>query len=74
MLEMFEKTYYLKVQSGRRRKPVPQNAIEEVATATVEKALDNITGTYNVRRLARNLHIPYCTVWKILRKFIHFYP
>ncbi|KFM73345.1 hypothetical protein X975_03228, partial [Stegodyphus mimosarum] len=74
MVATFEKTGSLKVQSGRGRKPVPQDIIEAVATAIVDRAPDNIAATSNARGVARNMDKPYSTVWKILRKIINFYP
>lgn len=74
MVAKFEKTGSLKVQSGRGRKPVPQDTIEAVATAIVDRGQDNIAATSSARGVARNMDMPYSTVWKIVRKIIHFYP
>jgi hypothetical protein len=74
MVKKFEITGFLKVQSGRGQKPVPQDKIEEVATVIVDREQDSIADTSSARGVARNLDMPYSTVWKILRKIIHFYP
>lgn len=63
MIGWFAKTSSLKFQSG---KPVPPDAIEEVATAVVDRTQNNIAGTSSAREVFRNLDMLYCTAWKIL--------
>ncbi|CAL1283892.1 unnamed protein product [Larinioides sclopetarius] len=61
MVAKFEKTGSLKVQPGRGRKPVPQDTIEAVATAIVDRGQDSIAATSSARGVARNMNMPYST-------------
>ncbi len=74
MIKKFEKTGSMKVQLGRERKPVSQDTSEEVATAIFDRSQYSIADTSSASGVARNLEMPYSTVWKILWKIIHFYP
>lgn len=64
---------WLTGHSGRGRKPVLRDTIEEVGTANVNGEQNSIAGTCSADWLARNLDMTFCRVGKILRKVIHFY-
>ena len=49
MVMKFEKIGFLKVQSGRGRKSVAQDTVEEVATVIVDRAQSNIACTSSAR-------------------------
>lgn len=72
MIKKFEETGSLGLRAGRGRKAVPDDAVTDVATAVFDD-----TGTSSgpsARAIARQTDMPYATVWKILRKTLHFYP
>lgn len=56
MADSFRKTSSLKVQSGRGRKSVSQDSIEDVVTAIIDRAQDNIAGISSAGGVARNLY------------------
>lgn len=74
MISRFETTGSLGVQRGRGRKPIGAAVVSEVATAVVEQSLTNNRGTSSARAVSRQLDVSYGTVWKILRKIVHFFP
>ena len=74
MIERFETTGTLGVQSGRGRKRIKQEQIKEVATAVVDQATANTQGNSSARSISKQTDIPFSTVQKILRKIIKFYP
>ena len=74
MISRFETTGSLGVQRGRGRKPIGAEVVSEVATAVVEQSLTNDRGISSARAVSRQLDVSYGTVWKILRKIVHFFP
>ena len=70
----FEKTGSLKVQLGRGRKSVTQDALEEIATEIVDRAEDNRLHFQCSWGISEHGQCHTSTVWKILWKVIHFYP
>lgn len=72
MASKFMKTGSLKIHSSKRGNPVPQGVIQETVTVIVDTAQDNIAVTSCVRGVARNLDMPYNSIWKVLQKIIQF--
>ncbi|GFT50973.1 uncharacterized protein TNCV_1174031 [Trichonephila clavipes] len=70
----FEKTGSLNVRSGRGKKPVSAEAIEEVALQVEEDKSSNMLASTSVRRVAEGLHLPRSTVQKIMRNIFRYYP
>ena len=70
MIDLFEKTSSLKVQSVRGLKPVLQDA--SCSGDYQHRTQDNIDATSSTCGIAQNLDTPYNKVWKILQKSIHF--
>ncbi|GFX73755.1 DUF4817 domain-containing protein [Trichonephila clavipes] len=63
MIARFEKTGHLGVQPGRGRKSTRSDVVEDVATAIVDKSMDNVIGCSSARAVSRHLGVPYSTVW-----------
>src|SRR5215813_6425209 len=74
MILKFEETGSLTVRSGRGRKPVSEEVITDVATAIVERSQGTIGGSSSARGVARELDLNVSTVWKVLRRVLHYYP
>ncbi|GBL84596.1 hypothetical protein AVEN_191063-1 [Araneus ventricosus] len=74
MISRFEKTGSLYVQGGRGQKPICTEVVSEAATAVVEQSLTNDHGVSRARAVSTQLDVSYGTVWKILRKIVHFLP
>ncbi|GFS81324.1 DUF4817 domain-containing protein [Trichonephila clavipes] len=62
MVTKFEETESLNVRSGRGRKPVSTEAIEEVALQVEEGKASNVQASTSVRHVAEALDLPRSTV------------
>ncbi|GFV32619.1 uncharacterized protein TNCV_441111 [Trichonephila clavipes] len=74
MIARFEKTGHLGVKPGRGRKSTRPDVVEDVATAIVDKSMENVIGCSSARAVSQHLGVPYSTVWNVLRKVVHFFP
>ncbi len=73
MTARFEETGHLAVQPSRGRKSTHSDVVEDVATAIVEKSMDNGVGcSNNARAVSRHLGVPYNTVWNVPKKWCIF--
>ncbi|GFX44286.1 DUF4817 domain-containing protein [Trichonephila clavipes] len=73
MVTKFEETGSLNVRSGRGRKRVSAEAIEESCTSGGRGQNINVQASTSVRRVAEALDLPRSTVQKIMRNILRYY-
>ncbi|GFW82071.1 uncharacterized protein TNCV_772001 [Trichonephila clavipes] len=74
MVTKFVETTSLNVRSGRGKKPVSAEAIENVALQVEEDKSSNVLTSTSVRRVADALDLTRSTVQKIMRNILRYYP
>lgn len=69
MIIRLEKTGHLGVHPDRGK--VRSDVVEDIASTIVEQSLYNVVGCSSARAVSQYLGVPYSTVWKLLRKWVH---
>ncbi|GFT61234.1 uncharacterized protein TNCV_926851 [Trichonephila clavipes] len=73
MIARFEKTGHLGVQLGRGRKSTSSDVVEDVATAIVDRSMDNVIGCSSIRAVSTILRSLQRSV-ECTEKVVHFFP
>jgi hypothetical protein len=74
MVAKFEETGSFNIRSGRGRKSVSAEVVENVALRVEEDKASNEQASTSVRRVAEALDLPRSTVHTVMRNILRYYP
>ena len=74
LITKFENTDDFGLAPGRGRRPISMEVVDEVAVVVADRAELAPHSATSARAVSRELGVPWSTVRKILRDFLHWYP